>query len=124
MNGPTTRRSRPADNTNGPANTSSNGTANTARVNDTAEVLAEARNILRQARIQSEWIALLPGACSVCGESDIGLDYRDLCKKCSHVVDLDTADQLRRRRVASWRLPPMATGRRDPLGPITDGVVR
>jgi hypothetical protein len=30
-------------------------------------------------------------------------------------------EQLTRRRDAALRLPPLANGRRDPLGPVTDG---
>jgi hypothetical protein len=30
---------------------------------------------------------------------------------------MDTPTQLRRRRAASWRCPPLADGRRDPLDP-------
>lgn len=42
-------------------------------------------------------------------------------------VSPSVPEQLRRRRAASWRLPPLESGLRDPLGatdePITDAVV-
>jgi len=40
---------------------------------------------------------------------------------CQRAFVHELTTQLRRRREASWRIPTLVDGRRDPLGPVTDG---
>jgi len=83
-------------------------------VSPTAQVLRQARQAMRQAQLESEWAALQVGACRLCGETYHRIDHR--------VLDAGAVVQLRRRRAASDRLVPLSDGRRDPLGPTSDGA--
>ncbi len=72
------------------------------------------------------------------GREDVELDRRRAQGSASHRQsrltrlpdDSQLAAGLHRRRVASWRLPPLACGRRDPLDPapraepVTDAELR
>jgi hypothetical protein len=84
---------------------------------DSALLRGQTRRAIRQVRLEAEWAGTTPHCCSICGESDLRLDHRDLCSRCATVVDVDTVTQLRRRRAASDRLPPLEhSGDRDPWG--------
>jgi hypothetical protein len=61
-------------------------------------------------------IATSDNLCWLCrnGEPD---NRWEMCDRCLAVL----FQQIRRRREAALRLEPLEDGRRDPIGPVTDG---